>query len=91
MASGFADHTAATFAALLPNVQLNMALEAIEEECGGDPQYIVYALTSLIANRTWPDLFTHDLRAGAWHGGGLVSVAGPCWRGAAGAAGRCWR
>ena len=58
MASGFADHTAATFAALLPNVQLNMALEAIEEEYGGDPHYIVYVLKSLLANGTWPDLFT---------------------------------
>ena len=57
MLSGFADHTADTFAALLPNVQFNMALEAIEEEYGGDPQYIKHVLTTLTTNGTWPDLF----------------------------------
>ena len=55
--SGFADHTAATFAALSPNVQLNLALEAIEEKYGGDPRYIMYVLTVLSTNGTWEDLF----------------------------------
>ena len=55
--SGFADHTAATFAALSPNVQLNLALEAIEEKCGGDPRYIMHVLTVLSTNGTWEDLF----------------------------------
>ena len=48
-------YTRDDFARLPLNVQLNVALKAINEECGGDELYNRHVLTTLTTNGTWDE------------------------------------